>query len=226
MSKIFFLSNIFQNNIGNTQNIFKRQHYEVGYDVITNKMKINNPPNNIKRTNIFFINKDQNIMAKLNGKLNLTELDVDVIPNTGGGNCFYKAISQFYLGTEDYHIYYRKQLAEFIESKKATDSINYPYLYNNEKDILTWHEYFDELKLTGTFAGQYELINTSILYNCNIIVYRNNKYNIDDKNYTFTFETIINKYDDSINPFAPYILIGWVNNNHYILLVPKKFSIE
>ena len=118
MSKIFFLSNIFQNNIGNTQNIFKRQHYEVGYDVITNKMKINNPPNNIKRTNIFFINKDQNIMAKLNGKLNLTELDVDVIPNTGGGNCFYKAISQFYLGTEDYHIYYRKQLAEFIESKK------------------------------------------------------------------------------------------------------------
>ena len=101
MSKIFFLSNIFQNNIGKTQNIFKRQHYEVGYDVITNKMKINNPPNNIKRTNIFFINKDQNIMAKLNGKLNLTELDVDVIPNTGEGNCFHKAISQFYLGTED-----------------------------------------------------------------------------------------------------------------------------
>ena len=36
------------------------------------------------RTNIFFINTEQNIMAKLNGKLNLTELDVDVIQNTGG----------------------------------------------------------------------------------------------------------------------------------------------
>ena len=31
------------------------------------------------RTNIFFINADQNIMSKLNGKLNLTELDVDII---------------------------------------------------------------------------------------------------------------------------------------------------
>ena len=43
MPKIFFLSNIFQNNIGNTKNIFQTQHYEVGYDVIANKMKINNP---------------------------------------------------------------------------------------------------------------------------------------------------------------------------------------
>ena len=58
MSKIFFLSNIFQNNIGNTQNIFQTQHYEVRYDVIVNKMKINNPQNNNMRTNIYFINID------------------------------------------------------------------------------------------------------------------------------------------------------------------------
>ena len=86
------------------------------------------------------------------------------------------------------------------------------------------YEYFDELKLTGIFASQYELINTSILYNCNIIVYRNNQYNINDKNYKFSFETIINKYNDNINPFSLIILIGWVNNNHYILLVPKNFQ--
>ena len=185
MSKIFFISNIFQNNAAKIQNIYKGQTYEVGYDVIANKVKINIPPNSIMRKNIFFINIEQNIMTKLNGKLNLTELDVDIIQNTGGGNCFYKAISQFYLGKEDYHIYYRKQIAQFIESKKAIDSINYPYLYKNEKDILTWHEYFDELELVGTFAGHYELINTSILYNCNIIVYRNNQYNINDKKYKF-----------------------------------------
>ena len=84
MSKIFFLSNIFQNNTAKTTNIYKGQNYEVGYDVIANKVKINNPPNSIMRTNIFFINTEQNIMAKLNGKLNLTELDVDVIQNTRG----------------------------------------------------------------------------------------------------------------------------------------------
>ena len=47
------------------------------------------------RTNIYFINTEQNIISKLNGKLNLTELDVDVIQNTSRGNCFYKSISQF-----------------------------------------------------------------------------------------------------------------------------------
>ena len=99
MSKILFLSNIFQNNIPKSNTLYNGQNYEVGYDVITNKLKINNPPNHLMRKNIFFINTDQNIMAKLNGKLNLTELDVDVVQNTGGGNCFYKAISQFYLGT-------------------------------------------------------------------------------------------------------------------------------
>ena len=84
MSKILFLSNIFQNNIAKTQNIYKGQNYEEGYNVITNKLKINNPPNHLMRKNIFFINTAQYIMEKLNGKLNLTELDVDAIQNTGG----------------------------------------------------------------------------------------------------------------------------------------------
>ena len=95
MSKILFLSNIFQNNIPKSNTLYNGQNYEVGYDVITNKLKINNPPNHLMRKNIFFINTDQNIMAKLNGKLNLTELDVDVVQNTGYGNWFYKDISQF-----------------------------------------------------------------------------------------------------------------------------------
>ena len=96
MSKTFFLSNIFQNNTSKTTNINTGQNYEVGYDVIANKLKINNPPNSIMRTNLFFINTEQNIMKKLNGKLNLTELDVDVIQNTGGGNCFYSLLVSFF----------------------------------------------------------------------------------------------------------------------------------
>ena len=83
MSKIFFLFNIYQNNITKTQNIYKGQNYEVRYKVISNKLKLNNPLNNIMRINIIFINTYQNIMAKLNGKLNLTELDVDVIQKPG-----------------------------------------------------------------------------------------------------------------------------------------------
>ena len=60
-------------------------------------MKINNPPNNIMRTNILFINTAQNIMAKLNGKLNLTKLVVDVIPNTWGVIVFMRLLVNFNL---------------------------------------------------------------------------------------------------------------------------------
>ena len=95
MSKILFLSNIFQNNIPKSNTLYNGQNYEVGYDVITNKLKINNPPNHLMRKNIFFINTDQNIMAKLNGKLNLTELDVDVVQNTGVVIVFIRLLVNF-----------------------------------------------------------------------------------------------------------------------------------
>ena len=222
MSKIFFLSSIFQNCSNLQQNNNIKNNQEMGYDVLANKAYIKDTPKSKARSDIFFINKDINLMAKINGKQNLTEEDIDICPNSGGGNCFYKAISQFFFNTENYHIFYRKEISEYIEKKKDTDSINYPYIYKNEKDMLTWHEYFNELKLTGTFAGQYEIINTSLLYNCNIIIYRNNNYTDQDQNYSFQFETIINKYSNYINPFASIILLGWVNNNHYVLLFPKK----
>ena len=50
-------------------------------------------------------------------------------------------------------------------------------LKKNKKDILTWHEFFNELILTGFFAGEYEIINASIIYKCNFIIYKNVIYN-------------------------------------------------
>ena len=143
MSKIFFLSSIFQNSSNLQQNINIKNNQEMGYDVLANKANIKDPPNSKARSDIFFINKDIKLMAKINGKQNLTEADIDICPNSGGGNCFYKAISQFFFNTENYHIFYRKEISEYIELKKDTDSINYLCIYKNENDILTWHEYFN-----------------------------------------------------------------------------------
>ena len=50
-------------------------------------------------------------------------------------------------------------------------------LKKNEKDILTWHEFFNELILTRYFAGEYEIINSSIINKCNFIIYKNGIYN-------------------------------------------------
>ena len=51
-------------------------------------------------------------------------------------------------------------------------------------------------------------------------------HNNEELNYTFTFETIINHSDNYFNPFKPTILLGWVNNNHYVLLMTKNLNIE
>ena len=74
----------------------------------------------------------------------MTEKDIRIINNTGGGNCFYKAISQFYWHNEDYHPYYRKRIAEYMDSIYNIESNIYPEMYINENKIVTFKEYFDE----------------------------------------------------------------------------------
>ena len=53
-------------------------------------------------------------MQKIQNKIKLIEKDIGILNNTGGGICLYKAISQFYNHTEEYHLYYRKKIAKYI----------------------------------------------------------------------------------------------------------------
>ena len=47
------------------------------------------------------------------------------------GNCFFRAISSFFTGTEQYHIYYRKLIYEYIIDNKDEVIIDNPYVYYN-----------------------------------------------------------------------------------------------
>ena len=89
---------------------------------------------------------------------------------------------------------------------------------------MTLGEYFNELIITGNYTGEYEIFKTSELLNCNIIVYNNINYSLSSKNYNFV-ETNIYKGDHTINPFSPIILLGWVNNNYYVMLYPKNMNL-
>ena len=99
------------------------------------------------------------------------------------------------------------------------------YIYKNTNNILTFLEYINELVLTGNYAGQYQIMYSSILLNCNIVIYRNENLNSNSKYYNLEYQTIINKYDEFINLFKPNILLVWINNNHYILLIPNNINI-
>ena len=74
--------------------------------------------------------------------------------------------------------------------------------------------------LAGTSVGHNEIINAFIVLQCNFVIYRNENFYTNNNN-IFEIETIINKYDKHINPFLPIILLPWVNNNHFILLLSK-----
>lgn len=113
-------------------------------------------------------------------------------------------LRQFFYYTEIYHRFYRKSIAKFI--------------YSNE--TIPNKQYINELKFTSNFADQFVIINAAICFNCNIVIYTNHNYNEEDYNFNFQCETAISP-QDILNPFIPIILLGLVNDNHFILLFPK-----
>ena len=65
-------------------------------------------------------------------------------------------------------------------------------MYINENEIITFKEYFDELFVTGKYAGHNEVINTTKIFNSNIVIYRKAKFNYIDKIFNLDFENIVN----------------------------------
>ena len=89
-------------------------------------------------------------------------------------------------------------------------------------------DYFNKLIYTGSYAGQYEFIKASNLWKINICVYNMEITSKDNKTFKYKFETIISDQENynEYNPFIPTLLIGWVNSNHYELLIPIDTYID
>ena len=76
---------------------------EVGYNVLKNKNLIKEPPIQALRRYQYFINTNRIILDKIKNKEKLTNLEITICDNTGGGHCYFKTISQFFNNTEKYH---------------------------------------------------------------------------------------------------------------------------
>ena len=78
MAKIFIKSPIFsnQNQLNQFNYINSNQNIEIGFSIIKNKMLIQPPPANEFRTNLYFINLNQNLIKKINDKQNIDENEV------------------------------------------------------------------------------------------------------------------------------------------------------
>ena len=82
-------------------------------------------------------------------------------------------------------------------------------------------DYINEIKFSSNWAGDLEISETSLIYNCNIILYKyesNNEY-ICNLSY-------FNSYGDLDNKNKIFIFITLVNNNHYQLInLVNEFNI-
>ena len=103
--------------------------------------------------------------------------------------------------------------------------INYPYIYDNNNKWISFEDNFNNIILTGSYIGQYEIIKTCIENRGNIIFYRRDNISFDKKNYLYKYETLISD-NENFNPFITTIIIGWANDNHYELLMPIGLTIE
>ena len=130
-------------------------------------------------------------MDKIYAKNNFDQNNVVTSSNEGHGNCFFHILSQFFYYKQIYHLYYRKVIAKYIFSKKEKDKVNFPFLYRNVYKTVPYGEYDKEVKITGTFTRQYEIINAAIILNCNIVIYANNHFNDNNRKFTFIYETTI-----------------------------------
>ena len=157
-----------------------------GYNIIINKDNIQDPPKNRKRKDLYFVNKLNNLINKIINKKELTEDDIILIENKADGNCFFLVLSQYFNEDEIYQIYYRKLIALYIDSKKHIDKIEFPFIYKSENTILIYEDYYKELITTGNFAGEYEIINTTLKFNINIIIYINKNYVPVDSKFKFS----------------------------------------
>ena len=92
---------------------------------------------------------------------------------------------------KEYHIYYRKLICEYINSKKVYEMDQHPYLpdiYNNK--TLLYNDYLNKMVLTGEYAGEYEFINACLSIRCNIFIYKLDDHNIDYTTYKYNYETL------------------------------------
>ena len=86
------------------------------YSILSNSYTENKEKNDLK--NIKF--KENNFMTD--------EIYKD-------GNCFYRAISSFFCGTEEYHLFFRNLIYDYIMSDYDNILISFPYVYFNGKTI-------------------------------------------------------------------------------------------
>ena len=189
------------------------------------KVDVTDPAINIEKEPLLDLNKnkfkiDEYILNKIKNKENLSIEKNNIIFNTGNGDCWFNVISQALFDDEKYHLSIRKKIYDSLLLKKEFFSKNH-LTVNVQNNIVLIEDYINEIKFSSNWAGDLEISETSLIYNCNIILYKyesNNEY-ICNLSY-------FNSYGYLDNKNKTFIFITFANNNHYQLInLVNEFNI-
>ena len=138
---------------------------------------------------------------------------------TGDGNCYYRTISHFLFGMQDYHDLIRIDLYNYINNKREELVKNNPYV-DYFGTLYHIDDYINLIKQNKFYAGDLEVTQSPHCFNINIAVYsfdsNTNKYNhqvfyTNNKNYQKVPLLKLN-YDNNMQHYQ----ILYYNNTYQI----------
>ena len=163
--------------------------------------------------------RNDNDYPFLDNNHNLTEIEYYEKNITKDGNYYYRCLSYYYRGTEDYHLEFRKLISEifennlekFIESYPDPDIIGEKEPQNEEETIEYLKKYVNYMKKSGVYAGDQEIALTAYYFGINI-----NVLILDAMGYKSLY------YYESVIPTNEVINILYKNGNHYQILFKRN----
>ena len=91
---------------------------------------------------------------------------------SGGGDCWFKCFYKAIYDTEIYHTFISKKIYEILLLKKDEFKRNNITITDNNNKLILASNYFENIKFLHYWAGCLEIGESSILYNCNVIIYK------------------------------------------------------
>ena len=198
--------------INKYSNINDYSKYKVSNQLVDVTQKGNYMPILPKTNNLAKFKPEITLINKFKNKSDININSNNIIYNSGGGDCWFKSISQALYSDEIYHTTIRKKIYEVLITKKSYYEQNQTSIEDDNK-IVSVSEYIESIKFLNHWAGDLEIGQTSLLYNINIIIYKVEKVNNGIANLSF-----YNIYGDLNDVEKPMLFIGLIGNNHYQII--------
>ena len=177
--------------------------------------EINNEQNENNQNLDLEINTDFLNIVKTLHPINMN--DIKIIKIIGDGNCFYRCLSFFLLGNDDFFQDIKNEIINWIDNNRETfnDFFGDDDINHISKEELANEEY-NYIKSKDSWGGFHTIEIACILFGISIGVYTENGNN----------ELIRYSYSENLKSGNKLMLVSYHNNNHFDLIYDKKFKLD